>query len=150
VLHAIAHRLRRAAAAHPWFTGLLSGREQHGPNALAYLEASLAPLTGARGFEPIDAAVEALRIVNSYALGAIETEAHELRAERASGLNEKQWQDATWAYLKRMLESGRFPTVARVVHEAVHPTSDTAFDRGLECVLDGLAARRQSSRTKAR
>jgi AcrR family transcriptional regulator len=144
-LRTVAHRLRSAAGDHPWFTSLLSGRPHHGPNSLAFLESALAAITGPHGFQSIDDAVHALRVVLAFAIGAIVTEANELRAERASGMDEAQWQQAHWPYLQRMLESGRYPTIARVVHEAVHPSAEAAFEQGLACVLEGLAGRAQSS-----
>ena len=49
-LRSIAHRTRKAAKKHNWFVDLLSRRIHLGPNALAYAEASLAALSGKRGF----------------------------------------------------------------------------------------------------
>ena len=40
-----------------------------------------------------------------------------------------------------MLATGRYPTLARAVQDATHLDADTTFDTGLECVLDGIAAR---------
>ncbi|QRN98682.1 TetR/AcrR family transcriptional regulator C-terminal domain-containing protein [Archangium violaceum] len=140
-LRTIARRTRQAAKKHPWFIELLGGRHHLGPNALAHSEASLAALSQTPGFEDIDAVLQAVGTVNAYVIGAIQSEASELRAERESGMNEAQWQNATWPYIQRMIATGRFPTLARVVREATHPSSDVRFDTGLECVLDGIAAR---------
>jgi AcrR family transcriptional regulator len=138
-LRSVAQRLRRVAKAHPWFVDLLGGRPHLGPNALAHLEAALAAVSSAPGFEDIDRAVQAVLTVNAYAIGAIRLEATDLRAERATGLSTEQWQRASWSYLERQLGTGAFPAVARVVHEANHPSADVAFERGLEMVLDGIA-----------
>jgi hypothetical protein len=140
-LHAIAHRTRKAAQAHPWFITLLAGRHHIGPNALAYLEASLGALSGAPGFEDIDHAARALRVLNAYVLGAIQSEASELRAERESGMNMSEWQQARWPYVQRVLASGAFPTLTRFVKDAAHPPDDVVFEEGLQHVLDGIAAR---------
>ncbi|WP_044966599.1 TetR/AcrR family transcriptional regulator [Sorangium cellulosum] len=140
-LRTIAHRTRRAAREHGWFIDLLGGRPHLGPNALAHLEASLAALSGAPGFEDIDAVMMAVGTVNAYVLGAIRAEANELRAEVASGMDQTEWQRASEAYIRRMIATGRFPTLAKVVKDATHPPADAAFDRGLDCVLDGIAAR---------
>jgi AcrR family transcriptional regulator len=140
-LRTIARRTRQAAQKHKWFIDLLGGRHHLGPNALAHSEASLAALSQTPGFEDIDAVLQAVGTVNAYVIGAIQSEASELRAERESGMNETQWQNATWPYIQRMIATGRFPTLARVVREARHPSSDVRFDTGLECVLDGIAAR---------
>jgi AcrR family transcriptional regulator len=140
-LRTIAHRTRRAAREHGWFVDLLGGRPHLGPNALAHLEASLAALSDTPGFEEIDDAMLAFGTVNAYVIGALRSEASELRAELESGLNEAQWQTAVGPYIERMIDTGRFPTLARVVRDAAHPPADVVFDEGLDCVLDGLASR---------
>lgn len=141
VLRSIAHRTRRAAGAHKWFIELLSGRPPLGPNALAHLEASLAAVGAAPGFEDIDAVLQAVRTVNAYTVGAIRSEAGELSAELESGMSEEEWQVTAWPYLQRVIATGRFPMLARVIRDATHPAFDVTFDRGLDCVLDGIAAR---------
>lgn len=141
-LRSIAHRTRQAVRAHPWFLDLLGSRPHLGPNALAHLEGSLAAINDTPGFEAIDAALLAVGTVNAYVIGAIQREASELRAELVMGLNEAEWQTATGPYIRRMIATGRFPTLARVVRDAAHPPADVVFDAGLDCVLDGIAARR--------
>lgn len=140
-LRSMAHRTRRAAKEHRWFIDLLGGRLHLGPNALAHLEASLAALSDTPGFEDIDAVLQAVGTVNAYVIGAIRGEASELRAERESGMDKTQWQNASFPYLHRMLATGRFPTLAKVIEDATHRSSEVVFDNGLDCVLDGIAAR---------
>jgi AcrR family transcriptional regulator len=139
-LRSVARRTREAAKSHTWFVDLLGGRVHLGPNALAHLEGSLAGLARNRGFADIDTALQALRIVNAYVVGAIRGEATELRAELQTGMNESAWQEATWPYLERVIATGRFPMIAKVVTEARHPSPDAAFETGLEWVIDGIAA----------
>jgi hypothetical protein len=38
-----------------------------------------------------------------------------------------------------MLATGRYPTLAKVVHDAVDPDPATTFTTGLDAVLNGLA-----------
>jgi len=139
-LRSIARRTRAAAKKHVWLVDLLGGRAHLGPNALAHLEGSLAALAGTRGFEDVDTVLQALRTVNAYAIGAIRGEASELRAELQTGMNRSAWQDAAWPYLERVIATGRFPMLAKVVKEAHHPSADAAFETGLEWVIDGIAA----------
>lgn len=139
-LRSIAHRTRRAARAHNWFSDLLGGRPHMGPNALAHHEMSLAALHGQPGFEEIDMVMQAVRTVNAYTIGAIRGEESELRSEKESGMDEPAWQKATWPYLQRMIATGRYPTIAKVVQDATHPPNEAVFDRGLDCVLAGIAA----------
>ena len=140
-LRTMAHRVRDAAKKHPWFVDLLGGRPHVGPHALVQLEAALAALHQAAGFEDIDEVLCANRTVTAYVIGALRCDASELRAERESGMNETEWQLASWPYIERIVASGNFPTLGKVVHDAKHASPDVMFDRGLDCVLDGIAAR---------
>ncbi len=140
-LKTVAQRTRRAAAQHRWLVDLLGGRPHLGPHAMAHMEASLAALGHNPGFEDIDDVLQALGTVQAYVIGAIRGEASELRAAFESGLDETAWHHATSPYIERLIATGRFPTIARVVRDAKHPPFDTFFDRGLDCVLDGIATR---------
>ncbi|MCO5995158.1 TetR/AcrR family transcriptional regulator [Actinoallomurus rhizosphaericola] len=140
-LRSLAHGLRRAARRHEWFADLLGGRPHLGPCALAYLEASLAALDGSPGFADIDAVMQATRTVNAYVVGAVREEIIESRAERATGLDEPRWQAAIGPYIERALATGRYPSLARAIRDSTHLDAETAFDTGLEQVLDGIGAR---------
>ncbi|MBB4935147.1 AcrR family transcriptional regulator [Lipingzhangella halophila] len=140
-LRSLAHRTRQAAQRHEWFVDLLGGRPHIGPNALAHLEATTSALDGAPNFDDIDTVMRAAGIVHSYTLGALRAEITERRAERASGMSEQQWQTTSGPYITRMLATGRYPTLARALHDATHPGTDATFEVGLDCVLDGIAAR---------
>jgi len=143
-LSMIGRRLRTAAHAHPWFPGLLCGRPNIGPNALAYLEVALSALTRDDPTMSIDAAVDALRVLQAYVLGAVQTEMNDLRAARESGLDDEAWRALHAPYLARMFSRGQFPTLQRVVAEHEHVAPDTSFERGLAWVLDGIEANLRS------
>ncbi|MFF4621703.1 TetR/AcrR family transcriptional regulator [Nonomuraea jabiensis] len=131
-LRDLARRTRQAALRHEWFADLLGGRPHLGPNALAYLESSLAALKDV----PVTAMLRVVSTVNAYVMGAVRREITELRAERASGLDEQEWRSTVGPYLTRMLATGRYPAVARfVAGDDVQPD----FDEGLDWVLDGVA-----------
>lgn len=138
-LRSLAHRTRQAAHRHEWFVDLLGGRPHIGPNALAYLEATMSTLDAV--LVDIEAVMQAAGTVHAYILGALRAEITERRAERASGMTEQQWQMASSPYISRMLATNQYPTLAKVIHDATHPAPDVAFDVGFECVLDGIAAR---------
>jgi AcrR family transcriptional regulator len=140
-LRAIGLTTRRAAQRHPWFVDLLGGRPHHGPNALAYAELMLTTLSGAPGLEDIDSVMMAAKTVNAYLVGAIRSELAELRAERDSGMDKAAWQTASGPYMQRMLATGKFPTLARVVRDATHRPLDAVFAEGFDRVLDGIAGR---------
>jgi AcrR family transcriptional regulator len=137
-LRTIAHQLRAAARRHPWFADLVGRRPSPGPNTLAHMEKALAALDGVTD---IDTVMRIFNVVSAYAIGAIRKEVADRRAEAASGLDERQWQRTVGPYLSRMLATGRYPTLARMVRDAAHPSPDTVFDEGLDDVLAGVAAR---------
>jgi AcrR family transcriptional regulator len=137
-LRALAHRTRRAALRHEWLADLLGGRPALGPNALAVTEATLSALDG---LADVDTVMRAVETVSAYSTGAIRREIAELRAERATGLSERDWQRASGPHVTRTLATGRFPSLAKVVHEGTHVDAETSFATGLEWVLDAVAAR---------
>jgi AcrR family transcriptional regulator len=142
-LRSLAHHLRGTAHRHPWFADLIGGRPSLGPHTLAHMESALAALDE---FADIDTVMSVFNVVSAYAIGAIRKEISDLRAEAVSGLDERQWQRTVGPYFARVLATGRYPTLARVVRDAAHPPPDAVFDAGLEYVLDGVAARLASTR----
>lgn len=137
-LHALAHGTRRTALRHEWLADLLGGRPALGPNGLAVGEATLAAL---EGHTDIDTAMRAVETVNAYVTGAIRREVARLRAERATGLSEREWQRASGPHLTKMLATGRFPALSRAVHDGTDVDAATSFAIGLEWILDAVAAR---------
>ncbi|HWO64817.1 MAG TPA: TetR/AcrR family transcriptional regulator C-terminal domain-containing protein [Umezawaea sp.] len=140
-LRSTAHRLRGAAHRHEWFIDLLGARPHvRGPHALAFLEESLAALDGASAFGDITEVMRAVRTFTAYVTGAIRTEVGEARARRETGLDLRQWQQASVPYLRRVLATGRYPTLEKVIsHEGDEPDADAVFEAGLGHVLDGIA-----------
>jgi AcrR family transcriptional regulator len=136
---ALAHALRNAALQHPWFASLLGGRPSQGPNGLAFAEATLAAVARTPGLDGIDAIFQAMNVVIAYVFGAIRREAAERTAATESGMTKADWQDANWPYLQRMLATGRYPMLAKVVSDLDHPAPEVLFSRGLQQVLHGIA-----------
>ncbi|MCC3776270.1 TetR/AcrR family transcriptional regulator [Streptomyces sp. UNOB3_S3] len=133
--------IRGAALRHEWFADLLGGRPHLGPAALGHLDATLTALRSAPGIgDDPDALMRALQAVNGYVLGAVRHEIVELRAERASGLTEHQWQAAAGPYLARAFAAGRYPALAHVVGNGSHQDPAEMFDAGLDVLLTGIAA----------
>lgn len=137
VLRSLAEAVRQAAHRHEWLADLLGGRPQLGPNALASGEAVLAAMGGV----DLEVVVPAVAAVNAYVIGAVRREITERRAERASGLDQRQWQATHGPYLRRTFATGRFPALAAMVHDGPHLDADENFRAGLDFVLDGIAAR---------
>ncbi|EHN74790.1 TetR family transcriptional regulator [Streptomyces sp. NRRL WC-3753] len=137
-LRVLAHRTRRSALRHEWLADLLGGRPALGPNGLAVSESTLAALDG---LADIDTVMRAVETVSAYFTGAIRREVTDLRAERATGLSKSEWQRASGPHVTRMLATGRFPALAKAVHDGTHVDAEESFATGLEWVLDAVAAR---------
>jgi len=137
-LRVLAHRTRQAALRHEWLADLLGGRPSLGPNGLAVTEAKLAALDG---LADIDTVMRAVETVSAYLTGAIRHEIANLRAERATGLSERDWQRAHGPHVTRMLATGRFPALAKAVHDGTDVDAEASFAIGLDWVLDAVAAK---------
>lgn len=137
VLRSLAETTRQVAHQHEWLADLLGGRPQLGPNTLTSGEAVLAAMGGV----DLDTVVPAVAAVNAYVNGAIRREITERRAERASGMDQRQWQTTFGPYLQRIFATGRFPALAAMVHDGPHLDADQNFRAGLDFLLDGIEAR---------
>lgn len=134
VLRSLAETTRQAVHQHEWFADLIGGRPQLGPHALARGEAVLAALAGI----DVDIVMPVVAAVDAYVIGMVRREIAELRAERATGMDKRQWQAAFGPYLERTLETGRFPALAKVVRDGAHLDADQTFRTGLDFLLDGI------------
>jgi AcrR family transcriptional regulator len=138
-LGAVAHALRATLLRHPWLAGELTGRPSLGPN---WLRRSESALRAAVALTPdITLASQALGAVHAYVLGSVATQQAARRAEQRTGLTEEQWQRSVGPYISEVIAAGKHPLLARRVHEAEDLDPDVEFAFGLDCVLDGLAAR---------
>lgn len=140
-LRILAHRTRQAALRHEWLADLLGGRPTLGPNGLAVAEATLAAFDGLDDLDDLDTVMRAVETVSAYFTGAIRREIANLRAERATGLSEHDWQRASGPHVTRMLATGRFPALAKAVYEGTDVDAEASFATGLDWVLDAVAAK---------
>jgi AcrR family transcriptional regulator len=136
VLRSLAETTRHAVHQHEWLADLIGGRPQLGPHALARGEAVVAAMDGV----DVDAVMPVVDAVNAYVIGAVRREITERRAERATGMDQKQWQAAFGPYLERTFATGRFPALATVIRDAAHLDADETFRTGLAFLLDGIEA----------
>ncbi|RNG18376.1 GntR family transcriptional regulator [Streptomyces botrytidirepellens] len=131
---------------HPWLAQLGSlTRPLMVPNLIAHGEWMLSALDG-HGLDPttlFDIHVLIYSHVQGLAVN-LEWEAH---AEASTGQSEDEWMDSRAPALRELVESGRFPTFARVVGSFTAGTDGTGgydlrlddlFASGLSALLDGL------------
>lgn len=138
-LSAVARGLRGVLLRHPWLTAAMNSRPSLGPNALARTDAAL---LAARGLtDDITEAGAVMRLLSDYVQGAVARELSEVEARRRTGMTEEQWRASVGPYIREVVESGRYPDFARYVVEARDLDADEQFEHGLDCLLDGIAAR---------
>ncbi len=78
----------------------------------------------------------------AFVRGAVIAELAEQEAQRRTGLSTLQWQARMAPYIAALMESGKYPAFNRIIADAKLPHSgaDEGFARGLDLVLNGLAA----------
>jgi AcrR family transcriptional regulator len=135
---AIARATRVAALDHEWFSDVLGGRPHLGPHALAVGEATAAALSRAPGVRSLDDLQRAMGALNAFIIGTLRREITERRTARSTGTDEPAWQASLGPYLTRMFETGRYPTIARIVIDGAHLDAEEAFNHNLTTIVDGI------------
>ncbi len=142
VLAEHAHRLRAIALRHPWTIELAARRVVTlTPRVLASTERALAALDGL-GLD-IDTMAAAQHSVTAYVRGALADEIGHLELmERQQWATGDDLRNAYGSPMRWLLDSGRYPVYRRYGTTA-RRKDDAAwrFQFGLDCVLDGIAAR---------
>lgn len=141
---AIAHATRAAALDHEWFADVLGGRPHLGPHALAVGEATASALSAAPAVRDIDDLQRAVGALNAFIVGSVRREVTERRTARSTGTDEAAFQASLGPYLTRMLETGRYPTVARLVIDGAHLNAEETFNHNLTTILDGITRQRST------
>ncbi|MEU5671485.1 TetR/AcrR family transcriptional regulator C-terminal domain-containing protein [Micromonospora sp. NPDC047753] len=141
---AIAHATRAAALDHEWFADVLGGRPHLGPHALAVGEATAAALSAAPAVRDIDDLQRAVGALNAFIVGSVRREVTERRTARSTGTDEAAFQASLGPYLTRMLKTGRYPTVARLVIDGAHLNAEETFNHNLTTILDGITRQRST------
>ncbi|WP_225726497.1 MULTISPECIES: TetR/AcrR family transcriptional regulator [unclassified Nocardia] len=138
-LRLFARRTRTVLLRHTWFASVAATRPPLGPNALRHLEFSLSVIDGLG--PDIGRLAGVLAAINSYVMGFVLGELAEEETRRRGGLSEEQWRATVGPYVERVVASGRYPTFNRFVTEAGDLNGTENFEFGLDCLLDGIAAR---------
>jgi hypothetical protein len=119
-----------------------------GPNDARNTERLLAALD-VLGLDVVTA-TWVLTTLGTYVIGAALREIQELRWHRAAAAVTDAATEAEVAELhaefdRRIRESGRYPHIAKIIDANIDPdapeTSGDRFEFGLDCVIDGIAAR---------
>jgi AcrR family transcriptional regulator len=138
----LARAMRTMLLAHPWMAIHGAGRPTLGPNTLDMIERVFGAIDGI-GLE-IDEMMLVVGTLDAYVRGRVLDQLAEGEAIRRSGFSQDEWLERMKPWMGGILDSGRYPLVARIVIEARTPHDpdrvDNIFEAGLERVLDGLLA----------
>ncbi|WP_327384263.1 TetR/AcrR family transcriptional regulator C-terminal domain-containing protein [Streptomyces sp. NBC_01207] len=125
---------------HPWLAQISSlTRPLLLPNLLVHGEWMLAALDG-HGLDPTTL-FDIHVLLYSHVQGLAVHMEMEANAEAATGQSEDQWMDSRAPVLQELVDSGRYPTFAKVVgsFEGRYDLRlDALFELGLGALLDGL------------
>jgi AcrR family transcriptional regulator len=147
-MRTIALTTRSVLHSHRWVMDFLGGRPPMGPKSLRFVEEALGRLA-AIGLDP-GAAVNILTAMATYVQGAVLREVQEANGElyqqqQSAGLSEAEKEEMVSTFTARLRAAGRFPHLADMIDAGVDPdaaeTRDARFEFGLDCLLDGIAAR---------
>ncbi len=147
-LRAFAASTRAAMLRHPWMTEFIGGRPPSGPNDARNLERLLALLDGFG----LDARLtfDILMTVGTYVTGAVLREVQEMRNDRdrqqaEAAMTEEEIEAERERQMSWFEAADRYPRIKRMLKEDIDPdapeTRDERFEFGLDCLLDGIAAR---------
>jgi AcrR family transcriptional regulator len=146
-LRAFAISSRGMLRRHLWLMDFVGGRPPLGPTTILAMDRALEMLeSAARDYET---GLRILESVNTYVSGAVLREAQEIRAREAERAASEQFGEdavrlrAEWR--DRLDATGLFPRFVGFLDLNIDPdapeTMDARFEFGLECLLDGIAAR---------
>jgi AcrR family transcriptional regulator len=140
----IARRSYAAFLRHPWAFDLIGSEDDPGlggPNALRHVEQSLAVAEKA-GLDLVGQ-FEITALVDDYVMG----HAMRTRGMGRAGHTPKERLDAVIAYMETQLATGEFPRLQAVAGDDIRTgfervaelaTDPDRFERGLQCLLDGI------------
>lgn len=147
-LRTLAWTTRSVLHSHRWMMDFLGGRPPMGPKSLRNVERTLACLDGL-GLAP-GTAMDIVITLATYVHGAVLREVQEANADvyqlqQSAGLSEAEISELIGTFTARLRETGRFPHMLAVIDSGVDPdaaeTRDARFEFGLDCLLNGIAAR---------
>jgi AcrR family transcriptional regulator len=147
-----ARNTRALLLRHQWAMEFRGFRPPSGPEDAQNAERMFAALDGL-GLDTTTVVWMAMT-VGTYVVGAVFREIQEMRFQREveqamASMTPDEIAAAQQEFAKRILGSGRYPFMARFLEEDIDPdspdTRDARFEFGLDCLLDGIAARLPSS-----
>jgi AcrR family transcriptional regulator len=144
----VARAMRDSLHQHPWLMDFIGGRPPVGPKSLRNVERTLGYFDGL-GLD-MRLAIDISTTVGTYVMGAVLREVQEHNSETyaeqmLAELTEAERDKVIGEFTERVRATGRYPHLAELMSAGYDPdaaeTRDARFEFGLDCLLDGIAAR---------
>jgi AcrR family transcriptional regulator len=135
----LAHQTRGVERRHPWMLQFAEGVPIFGPNRMKLMEFAGAVLDGI-GLD-IDEIMFMAGLLTGYVANFVRDEvAWELELKR-TGRTMEDWRMANESWVTKIMESGEYPMMTRIVRDArtPHMDRDERFQYGLDLILDVIA-----------
>ncbi|GIF19004.1 TetR family transcriptional regulator [Paractinoplanes tereljensis] len=134
---------------HPWLLQVATSRPPLGPHLIAKYDHELRAIDGI-GLTDIEMDL-VVQLIGDYVHGAARSAVSATLVAQRTGLTDEQWWEQAAPALEQVLDPAATPTATRVgaaAGEEYQAAGDPAraFDFGLSCLLDGVAARISSDR----
>jgi AcrR family transcriptional regulator len=143
-----ARGIRQSLHEHPWLMDFIGGRPPVGPKSLRNLERTLGYFDGLN--LDIRMAMDIATTLGTYVMGAVLREVQERNSQTyteqmLADMTEAEQQKVFGEFTERVRATERYPHLAEVLGAGYDPdaaeTRDERFEFGLDCLLDGIAAR---------
>jgi len=143
-----ARAVRQSLHEHPWLMDFIGGRPPVGPKSLRNLERTLGYFDGLN--LDIRMTMDIATTLGTYVMGAVLREVQEQNSQTfteqmLADMTEAEREKVFGEFIERVQATGRYPHLARVLALGYDPdaaeTRDERFEFGLDCLLDGVAAR---------
>lgn len=144
----VARAIRTSLHEHPWLMDFIGGRPPVGPRSLRNLERMLGY------FDALDLdirmVIDIATTVGTYVMGAVLREVQEHKSQTYAeqmlmDMTEAEREKVIGEFTERVRATGRYPHLAELMDAGYDPdaaeTRDARFEFGLDCLLDGIAAR---------
>lgn len=141
-LRALAYATQAVALRHPWLRTLAGTRTPSGPNGLQVNERILRAVADL-GLRPVEM-MQLANTVLAFVYGFVQLEmGHEQRGRDADA--DAAHKLRTARRLVDVTSSGDYPNLANLFADSANLSTGTAFDTGLDIVLDGIGLRIERS-----
>lgn len=122
---------------HPWYPLVDQVRPLLGPNNIAGMDQLIRRLqpTGL----PDRQLVLMVSVVDGFVTTVARSHVNAMQAEQRTGISEEEFWEAQEPVLVKMMETGRYPTLAAMDEDTFTFTYEDIFEFGLKTILDGLA-----------